>query len=75
MRIRLDQIDASHKQGALHRPGVKMYREMVRARKKLPPLRLECGRRGQYELLDGFHRFAALRAEGRKYADVQVTAN
>jgi hypothetical protein len=54
MRIRLDQIDASHKQGALHRPGVKMYREMVRARKKLPPLRLECGRRGQYELLDGF---------------------
>jgi hypothetical protein len=40
MRIHLDQIDASHKREPLHKPGVKMYREMIRARKKLPPLRV-----------------------------------
>jgi hypothetical protein len=61
MRIRIDRIDASHKREPLRRPGVKMYRELIRARKKLPPLRVERLSRGRYELLDGFHRFAALR--------------
>ena len=74
MRVRLDRIDASHKREPLHKPGVKMYREMIRARKKLPPLCVERVRRGRYELADGFHRFTALRAEGRKFADVQVIA-
>jgi len=73
MRIRIDQITKTRRwAGPMHKPGVRMYRDMIRASQKLPPLEVIRLGRGIYALQDGWHRLAALRAEGRKYVDVLV---
>jgi hypothetical protein len=72
MRVRIDHIHKPRRLGPLHRPRVRMYRDMIRARQKLPPLEVIRFGRGLYELQEGYHRLAALRAEGRKYVDVRI---
>jgi ParB-like chromosome segregation protein Spo0J len=71
-RVRINYVRDCDRLDPLHEPGVQMYRDMIRARQKLPPLQVIRWGRGAYEILDGGHRLAAYRAEGRKYVDVRV---
>jgi ParB-like chromosome segregation protein Spo0J len=70
MRVAIERI-TGRRNGATDPANVRRLRAALRRREKLPPLQVaRIGSR--LELLDGFHRLRACRAEGRKTVVVQV---
>jgi ParB-like chromosome segregation protein Spo0J len=71
-RIPIKNITIGRCFGGLDRKKVTRYRQALRRRDKFPPIDVERYGPGRYGVQDGFHRFRALRLEGRKTIKIMI---